>query len=176
MAITRKEALKKVTDLTTLWTDKVSWTVHLGKLKRRPGRPSNTKSLFKVVAEKLPYESLNKVAASLSAISDSAEGIYIAHDSMGCPRYIGRGNVINRLKARLREQPLELKYFSFYIVEEKKHEREIETLLIRAAAHLLYFNDRKKRPNIEAGDIKDYEAGTQYFERHRKKGRRGHSK
>jgi hypothetical protein len=28
---------------------------------------------------------------------------------------------------------LEVKYFSFYVVTEKKHEREIETLLIHAA-------------------------------------------
>ena len=66
---------------------------------------------------------------------------------------------------------LELEYFSFYIVEEKKHEREIETIMIRAAGPLLVFNEKKKRNSIDAGDIKDYEAGTMYYERHWKKGK-----
>ena len=90
---------------------------------------------------------------------------------MGCVRYVGRGNVINRLKTRKREYPLELKYFSFYIVADKKHEREIETLLIRAAGPLLTFNEKKKRVDIEAGNIRDYEAGTEYYERQYKKGK-----
>ena len=64
------------------------------------------------------------------------------------------------------------KYFSFYVVEEKKHEREIETLLIRAAGPMLQFNTKKKRLTISAGNVLDYEAGTRFFERHYKKGKR----
>jgi hypothetical protein len=41
---------------------------------------------------------------------------------MGCPRYIGRGRIFSRLVARQKAQVLELKYFSFCVVEEKKHE------------------------------------------------------
>lgn len=63
---------------------------------------------------------------------------------MGYARYIGRGRIFPRLRARLKSQILELKYFSFYVVEEKKHEGEIETLLIRAAGPLLQFNTQKK--------------------------------
>lgn len=99
-------------------------------------------------------------------------GVYIAHDSMGVPRYIGRGRIFNRLKLRRKTQPLELVYFSFYVVSEKIHEREIETLLIRAAATQLHFNTRKKRVDIESGNIRDYEAGTLFYERRRRRVRK----
>ena len=169
---TNKADLSKATERPPLWTDSEYWNVHRGKLIRRKiGRPRAVESLFKVVAEKIPYEAINAVAKDLDDSEFGSEGVYIAHDSMGCARYIGRGNVINRLKARKSEQPLELEYFSFYIVEDKKHEREIETLLIRAAGPLLTFNERKKRIDLDAGSIKDYEAGTAYYERQWKKGR-----
>jgi hypothetical protein len=89
---------------------------------------------------------------------------------MGYARYIGRGRIFPRLHARLKSQILELKYFSFYVVEEKKHEGEIETLLIRAAGPLLQFNTQKKRVNISSGSLLDYEAGTQFFERRYRRG------
>lgn len=89
---------------------------------------------------------------------------------MGCPRYIGRGNIFDRLAARKKAQELELEYFSFYVVQEKIHEREIETLLIRTAGFLLEFNDRKKRVGIAPGSVADYEAGTQYYVRRYERG------
>ena len=91
---------------------------------------------------------------------------------MGAARYIGRGSVFSRLAAHKKEHPHELVYFSFYIVEEKQHEREIETLLIRAAGPQLEFNDRKKRIGINSGNIRDYEPGTSFYERQAKKGRK----
>ncbi len=100
------------------------------------------------------------------------DGVYIAHDSMGVPRYIGRGQIFNRLMLRQKAQPLELVYFSFYVVSEKIHEREIETLLIRAASTQLHFNTRKKRVDIESGNIRDFEAGTLFYERQRIRGRK----
>jgi hypothetical protein len=57
-------------------------------------------------------------------------------------------------------------------MSEKKHEREVETLLIRAAGFLLQFNDRKKRVGIAPGNVHDYEAGTFFYERQYKKGRK----
>src|SRR5690606_41017744 len=69
--------------------------------------------------------------------------------SMGSPRYVGRGSIFARLKSHKNAHPHELVYFSFYIVEDKQHEREIETLLIRAAGDQLEFNDRKKRVGID---------------------------
>ena len=54
-------------------------------------------------------------------------------------------------------------YFSFYVVEAKVHEREIETLLIRGASNMLEFNDRKKRVGIENSRIKDFEPGTRFY-------------
>ncbi len=60
-------------------------------------------------------------------------------------------------------------YFSFFVVEEKIHEREIETIMIRAAGPLLDFNSQKVRNNIQAGNVRDFEAGTKYIERQYKK-------
>ncbi len=91
---------------------------------------------------------------------------------MGCPRYIGRGNIFGRLASRRKAKPDELAYFSFYVVSEKMHEREVETLLIRAAGFLLEFNDRKKRVGISHGNVRDFEAGTLFYERQRKKGKK----
>ena len=106
----------------------------------------------------------------------SPNGVYAVHDSMGVVRYVGRGMIFQRLRAHKKSHPLEYEYFSFWIVATKQHEREIETLLIRGAGPLLVFNDRKKRVGIEAGNITDYEPGTLYFERQRKRGRRASSR
>lgn len=134
------------------------------------GRPAKTEHLFRVVGEKLPFACLAKVKAHLKDTGLTSQGVYIAHDSMGCPRYIGRGNIFSRLEARYKAQPIELEYFSFYVVSEKKHEREVETLLIRAAGFLLEFNTKKKRVGIAPGNVHDYESGTIFYERQRKKG------
>ena len=91
---------------------------------------------------------------------------------MGYARYIGRGKIFSRLRACLKSHKPEVKYFSFYAVEEKKHEREIETLLIHVAGPLLQFNTKKKRVTISPGSIQDYEAGTKFFERQDKKGKK----
>ena len=73
---------------------------------------------------------------------------------------------------RARESKLEIKYFSFYVVQAKVHERELETVLIRIGAPMLYFNERKKRLDLSPGSIRDYEPGTRFFQRHYKKGRK----
>ena len=147
-----------------IWGDK-QWTVRFGALNPGPGRPDAVQSLFKVVGEKIPFEALNAVNKYLRDNKIRRNGVYIAHDSMGYARYIGRGRIFQRLRARVKSQVLELKYFSFYVVEERKHEGEIETLLIRAAGPLLQFNTKKKRVTINAGRLLDYEAGTLFFER-----------
>lgn len=153
-----------------------TWIVRAGKLIAAPGRPAGQPRLFTVLAEKVPYEALTSVRKAMEARSLSARGVYVAHDSMGFARYVGRGNVFQRLRARKNEQELELVYFSFYIVKERNHEREIETLVIRAASPLLLFNERKKRASILPGNILDYEPGTHFFERQYRKGKRSRAK
>ncbi len=148
------------------------WTVCRGKLVPSRGRPTNIDSLFKVVGEKLPFECLADVEKDMKANGLSRQGIYLAHDSMGAARYAGRGAVFNRLRSHIKAHPLELHYFSFYIIPDKRHEREIETIIIRSSSHLLSFNDRKKRPTIEPGNIRDYEGGTFFYERQRTRGKR----
>ena len=148
------------------------WKVVFGELKRGRGRPSSVKSVFRAFGEKLPKEALDDVEKAIIDEELSREGVYFAHDSLGCARYAGRGSVFSRLRSHFKSHPDELLYFSFYLIADKQHEREIETALIRVASHLLVFNKRKKRDDIEPGDVRDYEPGTFYFERQRKRGRR----
>jgi len=167
-SLRKAQATKR--SLKTIYDDKQFWVVQQGKLQRSQGRPQKTEHLFRVVGEKLPFAALEEIRADLRQLHLGMEGVYVAHDSMGCPRYIGRGRIFGRLKARKKAHPLELEYFSFYVVSEKKHEREVETLLIRAAGFLLEFNTRKKRVGLESGNVRDYEAGTVFYERQRRKG------
>jgi hypothetical protein len=155
-----------------IWADNSVWTVQYGELKRPVGNPGKTDHLFRVVAEKIPYDALQKLKKDMVKKDLPRTGVYMALDSMGTPRYIGRGRIFSRLASRKKAHPLELAYFSFYIVTENKHEREIETLLIHMAGSLLEFNEKKKRTGIAHCSIKDYEAGTLFYERHRKKGKK----
>ena len=165
----KKSSTKTI--LQTVWSES-SWTVQYGELKRGSGRPGKVSRLFKHLGEKIPFDALENVRHHFMSDKTPSQGVYVAHDSMGTPRYIGRGSVFNRLKAHKKAHPHELVYFSFYMVEEKQHEREIETLLVRAAGDQLEFNDRKKRVGIQPGHIRDYEPGTVFYERQRRRGRR----
>ena|SRR5579871_1438754 len=165
----KKPSVKK--DAVPLASDQ-SWKLVTGRLARHRGRPSKVKSLFKFVGEKIPYEFLPAVRAKTRGKATSVAGVYIAHDSMGYPRYIGRGDILARLQARRKAQVLELRYFSFFVVKNKIHEREVETIMIRAAGPLLDFNNRKVRVDIQPGDIRDFEPGTEYVERQYKRGRK----
>lgn len=143
------------------------WQVYAGRLKPAPGRPSKQKQLFRVVAEKIPLATLADVKAHYELNHElDPYGVYMLHDSMGNPRYTGRGRVFPRIKRRWKENPHELLYFSFYILENKQHEREIETLLIRATGSLLHFNTQKKQTDTSTGRISDYEPGTHFYHRH----------
>ena len=124
-----------------------------------------------MVAEKIPYDFIDDVQKKIVEWGYDTQGVYVAHDSMGWPRYIGRGDVFNRLKARKKINSEELRYFSFYMIANKKHTREIETLMIRTAGSLLSFNDRKRRLDQMTGRVNDYEPGTDFVERQSKKGR-----
>ena len=73
------------------------WNVQFGELKRHKGNPGKTEHLFRVVGEKLPYEALSAVRKHVKEQGFGTDGVYIAHDSMGFPRYIGRGAIFTRL-------------------------------------------------------------------------------
>lgn len=151
--------------------DCAPWAIWRGKLVPSAGRPDKVLSIFSIIAEKLPFGCLSDVERDMKAEGLTRTGIYLAHDSMGAVRYAGLGSIFTRLRARKKAQPLELHYFSFYVLPHKKHQRELETLLIRAIGSMLTFNERKKPPTIEAGNVRDYEGGTLFYERQRKKGR-----
>jgi hypothetical protein len=165
-----KQSTVKTIVVKRLWSN-AQWTVRFGRVNAGRGS-TGAKRLFRVVGEKLPFEAIQAVEKYMKSKGMPRNGVYLAHDSMGCPRYIGRGRIFLRLVARQRAQVLELKYFSFYVVEEKKHEREIETLLIRAAGPLLEFNTKKKRVTIRTGSTLDYESGTKFFERRYERGQK----
>ena len=165
----RASRTKRVTN--TVWEDAV-WKVVQGQLVRAPGRPKTSTSLFRVVGEKLPYDALGAVRKQMSELGLPRTGVYVAHDSMGYARYIGRGHIFWRLRSHKAAHPLELAYFSFFVVEDKTHEGEIETILIRASSPLLEFNSQKKRVDIRAGNVRDFEAGTAFFERQYQRGKR----
>lgn len=154
-----------------VWHDP-RWSVRWGELVRGRGRPNKIRPLLSWFGEKIPFEALIDTRDKLIEEGATKEGVYIAHDSMGFARYVGRGDVFQRLAARKRAHPTGLMYFSFYIVANKQHEREIETLLIRVGGAHLQFNERKKRVDISPGSVRDYEPGTMYVERQKKKGRR----
>jgi hypothetical protein len=75
------------------------------------------KRLFLVVGEKIPFEAINAVSKYLKDNKIHRNGVYIAHDSMGYARYIGRGGIFNRLTSCRDSHRLEVKYFSFYVVD-----------------------------------------------------------
>lgn len=170
-AATNKKPSRKIIS-ECVYKDGTTWTVQYGELRLGQGRPPKEQHLFKVAAEKLPYDSLPAVKRHLKNEDHTYQGVYVAFDSMGCPRYVGRGNIFARLEARKKAQPLELQYYSFYVVSQKQHEREVETLLIRAASFLLEFNDKKRRVGLSSGSINDYEPGMFFYERQRKKGKK----
>lgn len=130
------------------------WSVRKGRVVRGArGKVAQTK-LFKIIGEKIPLLALVDVERFVEKeCGRKPKGIYLVHDSMGCPRYIGRGKIFDRLHAHNREFSRELVYSSFYVVEDKVHEREIETLLLRAASYLTALNKRKIRASIENSEI-----------------------
>ena len=167
----KKASLTKTKQGGPVWCSE-DWTVRFGLLRRGPGYPPKGASLFKAVGEKLPLKALKDVKNKLESEGIDGDGIYMVHDSMGATRYVGHGDIFVRIRERQRAHPHELVCFSFFVVGEKRHEREIETLLVRGAGPLLEFNERKKRVGIDPGDVKDYEPGTYYLERQKRRGPR----
>lgn len=153
----------------SIWSDS-DWTVVAGRLVSR-GRPRRVPHLFTCVAEKLPLKSLARVQKILRDEKIKTEGVYMAHDSMGVARYGGRGNIFSRLRSHRRKYPKQLVYFSFYVIENKHHEREIENAILRAAGAQMSFNTRKLGDGIYPGRVTDYEAGSYFFERQHKRGK-----
>jgi hypothetical protein len=152
--------------------DDQNWSVVVGQLKPLPGTARKADHLFKFVAEKLPWDSLTNVAAHLKKRGVKRQGVYMAHDSMGVARYGGRGNIFPRLRSHKRKYKKELVYFSFYIIENKTHEREIENAILRAAGPQMILNQRKVREGIDPGRVADYEPGTNFFRRKYARGTR----
>lgn len=158
----KKPSKKKTFD--RVWSGD-GWAVISGRLIPGPGRPQKAGRLFRIIGEKLPYECLKEARTYVKQYSADIEGVYFAHDSMGVARYGGRGDIFTRLASHKKRYPKELLYFSFYIIENKSHEREIETAILRAASSQMILNKRKIRTGLAIGNISDYEPGTMFLER-----------
>jgi hypothetical protein len=113
----------------------------------------------------LSWKALPYVSKHLKDMKVKRVGVYMAHDSFGVARYGGRGNIFSRLRSHKRKYFRELLYFSFYIIENKTHEREIENVILRAAGPQMVLNQRKVRDGIDPGSVGDYEPGTKFFRR-----------
>jgi hypothetical protein len=137
----------------------------VGELKPTAGSAAKSDHLFKYVAEKLPWDSLRKVSSYLKRLKAKRQGVYMAHDSFGVARYGGRGNIFSRLRSHKRKYRKELVYYSFFIIENKTYEREIENVILRAAGPQMILNQRKVRDGIDPGRVGDYEPGTKFFRR-----------
>jgi hypothetical protein len=155
-----------------IWSDE-DWLVKPGTLAKGPGRPPTTNHIFEYIVEKLPFASLNKVRNEiLKSEKKPPQGVYLAHDSMGVARYGGRGAIFSRLATHKRDYQKELQFFSFYVIANKAHEREIETVILRAAGSQMTLNTEKVAFGLHPGNIADYEPGTHFFERQSVRGRR----
>jgi hypothetical protein len=82
MARRKKQIIEKI------WksVDKTQ-TVVFGKLGSSGG--SQSKNLFLVIGEKLPFECLPEVRKHVRNYITVRKGVYMAHDSFGVPRYGG---------------------------------------------------------------------------------------
>ncbi len=162
-----KRAEKKLSSTKIFFEDEVidvnGYEIFPGQLVTRR-KIKSLAGIFTAFGEKLPKDALSAVFKHARSRGLPMQGVYVAHDSMGTPRYIGRGNIESRLRARFKAQPLELHFFSFYVVPNKFHEREIETLLIHVVGSLLDFNEKKRRIGLRSHAVGDFEAGTQFYQ------------
>lgn len=169
MALNRGNSRKQMDP--KIWSNS-DWVVAPGRLIPGRGRPPKTSHLFEFVAEKIPFESLQDVKKHMLKLTEHPNGVYLAHDSMGVARYGGRGDIFTRLASHRKKYSKELRYFSFYVIANKAHEREIETVILRAAGSQMTLNTRKIAAGLHPGNISDYEPGTNFFERQRPRGRK----
>jgi hypothetical protein len=175
MAKSKKKSTNKRQSARVLFSSewkRDGWKVVNGRLKPGRGRPGRVRPLFEVVAEKIPFGALEDVKTDMETHNYRTNGVYFAHDSMGVARYGGRGQIFVRLAAHKKKYPRELEYFSFYVILERNHEREIETAILRAAGPQMILNTRKVQKGIESGDVRDYEPSTECYERQSPRGRK----
>ena len=125
------------------------------------GRVAAKAPLLQQVGQKLPWDALQH-------IPHDAEGVYILFDSRGWPYYVGRGKIKERLNHHAKTMKAITPSFSFYAVQDKANERQLETLLIRVAAPLLEGNSQLTRRR----DVTHFEVGTKFLQVQRRRGRK----
>ncbi len=81
----KKSSTKKPDSEEKPWSEG-KWKIVFGNLARGRGNPGKVESIFDVVGEKLPKEALGYVEDLVVRRFNSREGVYFAHDSVGCAR------------------------------------------------------------------------------------------
>jgi hypothetical protein len=168
-------AKQKIVTNANVWKDDGIKVVY-GRIARKGKGNISRSNLFKCIGEKLPMTSLDEVCEHLKKElgkkkRTSLQGVYMAHDSFGVARYGGRGQIFVRLSSH-RKKYDSLIYYSFYIIEKKANEHEVETALLRAAESQMLLNKRKVRQGSKPGSVYDYRIGTRFFQRQKVRGRR----
>jgi hypothetical protein len=104
----------------TVWED-AGHKIIFGRLEPLHRHKPKVENLFWCIGEKLPFGCLSAVHQHIKSrpIADR-EGVYVAHDAFGVPRYGGRGKIFTRLRLHKRKYPNQLAYFSFYIVRPQR--------------------------------------------------------
>lgn len=153
--------------LTRSVADGEQWRVARGKLVRGPGHPGQ-QQLFQVVAERIPFEALGAIAKDMKKQQLPCGGVYMLHDSMGGPRYAGLSiNVFSRLRNHHHKYGAQLPYFSFFTVLSGRHQKEIETVMVRAVGNAA-INQYKKAVGFEPGSLEGFAPGTIFYQRKKK--------
>ncbi len=137
-----------------------------GEVRARQGR--RKPSFLTLVGEMLPREAWRE-------LPDHVAGVYVLFDSSETARYVG---IASDVRARLgqyftgslegdNDKRAITASFSVFMVSNRKHARELESLLIHVLGPALFLNKRKQRAFGVRPDAKVFEAGTLVLQRRR---------
>lgn len=135
-----------------------------GEVRARRGR--RKPSFLTLIGEMLPRESWLE-------LPDHVSGVYVLFDSSETARYVG---IASDVRARLRQyftgrlkddddKRAITASFSVFMVSNRKHARELESLLVHVLGPALFLNERKQRAFGVRPDAKVFEAGTLVLQR-----------
>lgn len=135
-----------------------------GEVKAPKG--PRTTSFLTLTGELLPRDSWSELPANIS-------GVYVLFDSSETARYVGISNDVRtrlgkyfagHLQADDDKRTVAVS-FSVFMVSNRKHARELESLLIHVLGPALFLNKRKQRRYGIRPDVKVFEAGTLLLQR-----------
>jgi len=151
--------------------DKYVWDegarcIRAGKLRSLQGRPRKVSPLVSVVGEHLPFASILDVQRHLCERTrkcwQQLLGVYMIHDKKGVVRYAGKGMIFGRLRSHKKKYGDKVTRFSFYLIPDRRHRDEIETLMLRGL-HLTE-NKQKNRTSTYTRAILSFCPGIHFYQ------------